>query len=442
MTSHEYSSTGITPASILERLPYPVPLPRIEKWFEQVCARDPGRVQLHLERALRPFTGARVVPLVAEFERAPNLYNKCARDVAAEVLLHQPPGCQTSEMRREIVLEPVIRALFREGAWAKSYGIPWDRVRFLEPEPLVYQDGKNGPVFSGRPGDMFELGGRIFAVDYEAPISPSDALEEGRADVSNIQTAIYMWLLEKNGAKPGGRIVCALDYRNFALDIRAVDPGAYQQIVSRIQNAAHHFHTEYFRKDLLPEYRPRPAYVFEDESDRSAMEDIAREMLSLKVIADTAYKGMNVCKKAIADRIGGYALNGRLDLAGGQLQISPSSILDRNAAEALLAANGIEMPTTKKKFPDWDAVVGKLKELNIPEHKFHGQELKFTLPSGKGELAQKVSTLKSMSEGLVNDARNRIRSVIAAATDARATQPKEVPITRVTTSRHDKGAKP
>lgn len=192
---------------------------------------------------------------------------------------------------------------------------------------------------------------------------------------------------------------------------------------------------------MLPEYRPRPAYVFEDESERSIMEDIAREMLALKVIADTAYKGMDVCKKAITGRIGGYRLNGRLDLVGGRLQVSPFNVLDRGAVEALLMANGIEMPTIKKQLPDWDEAVAKLKGLKIPDHKFHGQDLKFILPSGKGELAQKVSTLKSLSEGLVNDARNRIRSVFAVATDARATQQKEAPIARVTTSRH-KGAKP
>lgn len=293
-------------------------------WRKATAAIEPDRFEWHFRR-LQGIGGSEIGEFAATRLGVPAQF-KTVEDIVRGKLMMRAPEPPDAVMRRGIVMEPVVRALFRADYGAEPVDIGATLV------------GDAHPWMAGNMDDVVRIDGRTYIVDYKAPgeVETKVALQYAA------QVHQYGHLFaEKTGEEFPGLLVVQFDYckgltRPTEIPFDAVlmdavieggDEGWSSVLAGRVPS---------------PVVVEAPSLDLSD-ADRARLRILEEQWLLRKLLADAAADRLKGVKKEIDDLLtgGGERLVKGSKPPMEMATLSARRFLKPDEADRIAAASGL-----------------------------------------------------------------------------------------------------
>lgn len=362
-------------------------------WVKRTVQLGDHGLAWHVRR-LRGFgsseIGACVTTARGEFAPFQN-----SRDVVMSKLMMLAPDAGTGHTRRGNAMEAMVRGMFHE------------RYRTKTVASAIHDMGaavvKDAPWMVGNPDDVCEFQGGLWLVDYKAPAAET-MQDYKRNEAVSFDYVCQLHHLGRIAAEAGlklqGRLLCALDYENWELDVRMVeyDHGLMNEIIE----TGNRLWFDHVLEGRLPEIPRAP--VFEDisEVDRAKMDALAAQITMLKTVGTVSAEMASEIAAELSRISENYEIaDARINLSAGT--IKADQMLDTDLLDVLAQRHGLPVVDEKDE-AGIEALVERLDALGEPRSRYIREIHKFGLSrKKKGPEFEFISAQKVRAKELLTD---------------------------------------
>lgn len=358
-----------------------------ERWIERTIALGDHDPMWHARR-LRGI-GSSEIGCCVQSARGIFTPFQSARDVALSKLMVLAPDAGSGDTRRGNHLETVIRDMFHAKFGTRS------ETAMMEAMQDVVVSG--APWMVGNPDDLCVIDGTLYIVDYKAP-RPTTLEENQKADGVDFDYVCQLHHLQRIGREAGlqikGRLLCALDYNNWDLDVRAVPFDG--RLLEEMMQVGNELWNEFVLKGDAPVMPRMPEFADLKKDDEQTLNALAQRFVIAKTMNIKTLEQMEVIQKEIAGVASKYQLlDAKMKLRGGSVKAKMT--LDEPLMAALCQRHGIEFKNANK--ADLEETMNALERAGESRMRYIVEVPSFRISqSTKGADAELIQLCKDESE--------------------------------------------
>lgn len=358
-----------------------------ERWIERTVALGDHDPMWHARR-LRGI-GSSEIGCCVQSARGNFTPFQSARDVALSKLMILAPDAGTGDTRRGNHLEPMIRDMFHAKFGTRSETAMMDAMQNV----IV----PGAPWMVGNPDDLCVIDGTLYIVDYKAP-RPSTLEDNQKADGVDFDYVCQLHHLQTIGRAAGlkirGRLLCALDYNNWDLDVRAVPFDG--KLLEEMMQVGNELWNEFILKGDAPVMPSRPVFSDLKKDDEKVLNDLARQFVIAKTMNIKSLDRLESIQKEIAGVASKYQLlDAKIKLTGGS--VKAKMVLDEPLIAAVCQRHGIEFRNANK--AELEETMNALERAGESRMRYIVEVPSFTLSRAtKGADAELIQHCKDESE--------------------------------------------
>jgi len=370
-----------------------IPEERREKWIDIMMARDPARIEWHIER-LRGFGASEIGTLVLNREGKNGKFGS-ARHIMLQKLMIIPADPESHAMVMGTLGEQIVRTQFLDFSEGQS------RVD-LTHKFKGYVHSRY-PWMRSTPDDLIEIDSAVYMVDYKLP---TEAVQDDYREEEGIDFEYACQLTQGSiighdlGIELESSLLVNLDTKasqNYYINIRQLDFN--DDLQKKIVEAGNHFFKMMLNGQLPEVIRKAPVDLSEDGQLKSMLDALTREM----VLAKEAESRVSSVRDRIDTLIGDRELDG--PLKGGLIDLSLRKTLNKDLLVEESEAAGINVDDfmVSKESIDYKGLEEALKDKAIANPpNLYTISHTIGLPRGKkGDRIEKLNALKDEAEQLI-----------------------------------------
>jgi len=277
-----------------------------EKWFSRLCEAEAidakahniqPRPEWHVMRA-RGIGSSDVGGIVTDL-RGGSTWFGGMRSVVMSKLLLDAPTPSTSDTRRGIFMEEMIRSMFFQKLRAQGADVK-QRTDLAKAMCSPFPGGPEWLI--GNPDDVVEINGTLFVVDYKAPrTSTLDKYQSAESVNFDYEAQLHhLGLRLSYEGHQAHYLLVSLDYNKFDLDIVDIDrdPG----IVKDIREGCDMVWNDMVLKGHIPEVRKQETFDVKlvDADKMATLKEAAMRFTSLSGLQKTVKSELEHARDRIA----------------------------------------------------------------------------------------------------------------------------------------------
>lgn len=290
-----------------------------------------------------------------------------AREMVMSKLMRLAPDAGTGDTKRGNEMEDFIRQMFHRQFSTKSETEIMNKMM-----KTVIPDA---PWMVGNPDDVCVINGKRYLVDYKAP-STEVLVDIQKAGGVKFEYACQLHHLAEIGRRAGfqidGMLLCSLDWKNWALDVREVVHD--QALMDEIFAVGGELWNEFVCKGDLPAMDISQPYEGLTDDERNELFALAERFAIANGIAKEAGAYADEIKNQILGITRNHRIgNEKIELPGGYVKSKP--VLDLESLVAYAGMFDIDLDTEKPE--SIQAAIKYLEEQGYPKEKFEADDQKF-----------------------------------------------------------------